>query len=73
MLSVVFKIDKTTTEALVNTMRYVGISFQITDDLLNITDSVGKQQKAEDFHERKFTILIHHLKTNKLFMEMLFS
>ncbi len=31
-------------------MRYVGISFQITDDLLNITDSLGKQQKAEDFH-----------------------
>jgi geranylgeranyl pyrophosphate synthase len=50
MLSVVLKIDESNTLALVNTMRYVGISFQIADDLLNITDSVGKQQKAEDFH-----------------------
>jgi geranylgeranyl pyrophosphate synthase len=46
-------------------MRYVGISFQITDDILNITDDLGKQQKAEDFHERKFTIVVHHLRNNK--------
>jgi len=65
MLSVVLKIDESNTQALVNTMRYVGISFQIADDLLNITDSLGKQQKAEDFHERKFTIIVHHLRKNK--------
>ena len=65
MLSVVLKIDSKTTSALINTMRYVGISFQITDDVLNITDDLGKQQKAEDFHERKFTILVHHLRNNK--------
>jgi geranylgeranyl pyrophosphate synthase len=46
MLSVVLKIDQKNTEALINTMRYVGISFQITDDILNITDNLGKQQKA---------------------------
>lgn len=49
MLAVVLKIDESNTEALINTMRYVGISFQITDDVLNITDDLGKEQ-AEDFH-----------------------
>jgi geranylgeranyl pyrophosphate synthase len=52
-------------------MRYVGISFQITDDVLNITDDLGKQ-RAEDFYERKFTIVIHHLRNNEEFMKLFF-
>jgi geranylgeranyl pyrophosphate synthase len=31
-------------------MGYVGISFQIKDDLLNITNTMGKNIIAEDFY-----------------------
>lgn len=37
MISVILKISEENTQALVKTMRYVGISFQITDDILNIS------------------------------------
>jgi geranylgeranyl pyrophosphate synthase len=50
MLSVILKIDTKNTDTLINVMRYVGISFQIIDDALNITGNLGKQVKAEDFY-----------------------
>ena len=50
MLSVILKIDTKNTDTLINVMRYVGISFQIIDDVLNITENLGKQVKAEDFY-----------------------
>ncbi len=37
MLGVFLKIDKENITALVSVMNYIGISFQITDDILNVT------------------------------------
>lgn len=43
-------------------MNYVGISFQITDDILNLGKGMGKGVVAEDLHEKKFTIIVHFLR-----------
>jgi geranylgeranyl pyrophosphate synthase len=49
-------------------MNYIGISFQITDDILNVThrkeSGMGKGIIAEDLYEKKFTLIIHFLRGN---------
>jgi geranylgeranyl pyrophosphate synthase len=42
MIAVVMNIDTKATNVLVQLMNYVGISFQITDDILNLTRGMGK-------------------------------
>ena len=46
MLSVMIEIDHESTSTLTRVMRYVGISFQITDDILNLTENLGKRVVA---------------------------
>jgi geranylgeranyl pyrophosphate synthase len=42
MIGVVLDIDRNVINVLVHLMNYVGISFQITDDILNLTKGMGK-------------------------------
>jgi geranylgeranyl pyrophosphate synthase len=42
MIAVVMNIDTKATNVLVQLMNYVGISFQITDDILNLMRGMGK-------------------------------
>ncbi len=46
-------------------MNYVGLAFQVTDDVLNLTKNLGKGDMAEDLKEKKFTPIINHMRTNK--------
>lgn len=39
-------------------MNYVGLAFQVTDDVLNLTNNLGKGGLAEDLREKKFTPII---------------
>lgn len=68
MIGVILNISEETTNMLLRTMDYVGISFQITDDILNLTTRMGKGLIAEDLHEKKFTLVIHYLRHNQRFM-----
>ncbi len=42
MIGVVLNIDRKVINVLAHLMNYVGISFQITDDILNLTKGMGK-------------------------------
>jgi geranylgeranyl pyrophosphate synthase len=42
MIGVVMNIDRNVINVLAHLMNYVGISFQITDDILNLTKGMGK-------------------------------
>jgi len=50
MIGVVLNVDTKTIDNLSHLMNYVGISFQITDDILNLTRGMGKGIVAEDLH-----------------------
>jgi len=50
MIGVILEIDAKTISVLTHLMNYVGISFQITDDILNLTRGMGKGIIAEDLH-----------------------
>lgn len=50
MIGVVLNVDPKTINKLAHLMDYVGISFQITDDILNLTKGMGKGIIAEDLH-----------------------
>ena len=45
-------------------LTYVGIAFQVTDDVLNLTKNLGKGEIAEDLREKKFTLIIHAMREN---------
>lgn len=45
-------------------MNYVGIAFQVTDDVLNLTKNLGKGEIAEDLKQKKFTPIINYMKEN---------
>lgn len=45
-------------------MNYVGLAFQVTDDVLNLTRNLGKGGIAEDLKEKKFTPIINCLRDN---------
>lgn len=51
-------------------MTYVGIAFQVTDDILNLTKNLGKGEIAEDLREKKFTLIIDGMRENEKFMDM---
>lgn len=42
MIGVVVGIDSNNIEVFIKVMNYVGISFQITDDILNLSKGMGK-------------------------------
>ena len=45
----------------------MGVAFQITDDVLNVSNqetNMGKGVAAEDLHERKFTLIVDYLREN---------
>jgi len=50
MIGVVLNVDTKTIDNLSHLMNYIGISFQITDDILNLTRGMGKGIVAEDLH-----------------------
>ena len=45
-------------------MTCVGIAFQVTDDVLNLTKNLGKGEVAEDLREKKFTLIVHSMRQN---------
>ena len=56
-------------------LTHMGVAFQIVDDVLNLSNqdtNMGKGVVAEDLHERKFTLIVDHLRGNEGFMEMFF-
>ena len=56
-------------------MNNVGIAFQIIDDVLNVAnseESMGKGVVAEDLHERKFTLIVDHLRNHEEFLALFF-
>ena len=57
-------------EKLAEILTYVGIAFQVTDDVLNLTKNLGKGQIAEDLREKKFTLIVHGMRENKEFMNL---
>jgi len=69
MIGVVVGISDKNMEIFNRVMNYVGISFQITDDILNLSRGMGKGIIAEDLHEKKFTIIVHFLRDQDEFME----
>ncbi len=70
MISVVLEIPERTKATLLEIMNWVGISFQITDDCLNLVKSMGKGKVAEDLIEKKFTLIVHFLKNDKEFFTL---
>ena len=50
MLGIVLKLDEEAIGLITECMNYIGISFQITDDILNIENCMGKGIIAEDLH-----------------------
>ena len=70
MVGVILKIEKKTIEILKEIMTNIGISFQITDDTLNLKQTMGKGILAEDLYERKFTLIIHYLRDHLEFMQL---
>ena len=62
MIGVVVNISDKNMDIFNRIMNYVGISFQITDDILNLSRGMGKGIIAEDLHEKKFTIIVHFLR-----------
>lgn len=68
MIGVVVDISEKNMEIFYRVMNYVGISFQITDDILNLSRGMGKGIVAEDLHEKKFTIIVHFLRDHDEFM-----
>lgn len=51
-------------------MNYVGLAFQVTDDVLNLTKNLGKGELAEDLKEKKFTPIINYMRDNAEFMNL---
>lgn len=51
-------------------MNYVGLAFQVTDDVLNLTKNLGKGELAEDLKEKKFTPIINYMRDNAEFMDL---
>lgn len=51
-------------------MNYVGLAFQVTDDILNLTNNLGKGGLAEDLREKKFTPIINCMRNDKEFMDL---
>lgn len=50
MLGIVLKLDEEAIGLITECMNFIGISFQITDDILNIENCMGKGIIAEDLH-----------------------
>ena len=50
MIGVVVGISQKNVDVFTRVMNYVGISFQITDDILNLSRGMGKGIIAEDLH-----------------------
>jgi geranylgeranyl pyrophosphate synthase len=69
MIGVAVDISEENLKVFRNIMNYVGISFQITDDILNLSRGMGKGIIAEDLHEKKFTIIVHFMRNHQEFME----
>ncbi len=69
MIGVIVGMSPKNLEIFYKVMNYVGISFQITDDILNLSRGMGKGIIAEDLHEKKFTIIVHFLRNHDEFME----
>ncbi len=46
-------------------MNYIGLAFQVTDDVLNLSKNIGKGEIAEDLREKKFTPVINCLRNDK--------
>ncbi len=51
-------------------MNYIGLAFQVTDDVLNLSKNIGKGEIAEDLREKKFTPIIHCLRNDERFIEL---
>lgn len=76
MMGAVMNIDQQAVDKLTECMNNVGIAFQIIDDILNVANSeecMGKGVVAEDLHERKFTLIVDHLRDNDEFLELFFK
>lgn len=73
MIGVVLQISRGTIDRMIKVMDCVGISFQVTDDILNVTSrehAMGKGIVAEDLHEKKFTVIVHHLRDHTEFISL---
>lgn len=68
MLCVLLNRSKSESEKLCEVMNYVGLAFQVTDDVLNLTKNLGKGELAEDLKEKKFTPIINYMRDNAEFM-----
>lgn len=49
-------------------MNYIGLAFQVTDDVLNLSKNIGKGEIAEDLREKKFTPVINCLRNDERFI-----
>lgn len=72
-MGAVMGISQAAVDKLTECMNYVGIAFQIIDDVLNVAnseESMGKGVVAEDLHERKFTLIVDLLRDHSEFLSL---
>ena len=75
MLGVILKIEESKLKLLTNCMKNIGTAFQIIDDILNlenVEEKMGKGIIAEDFHERKISLIVDELRNNSKFLDLFF-